>query len=116
MTLNIDSDFSVMDGTQTATYHARLNDSTFAAGEAVNSVLARPATAAVASVEGGRNFDSAGSIATAEIVFHVWRECIAATPKVRDELTDADGVRWVVVQVETRSLATRYRIFCARKR
>ncbi|MGE3804155.1 MAG: hypothetical protein AB7K24_05735 [Gemmataceae bacterium] len=114
--MNIDNDYRVVDDTESVIFHARLDDRTFAVGEIVSDVLARPIRAGVENVAGGRRVASSGMIATADIVFHVWRTNIAATPKARDELTDAGGRRWVVVQVDTQSLATRYRLFCARKR
>jgi len=107
MTLVLDNEFKVVDNLETIQYRVKTAADTWATTLTVPNVLRRARDKTFA--DGDKNLN------VQEIVFHIWANQLAAVPKINDKITDADGLKYVVREVEVHCFYTRYRLTCIRE-
>jgi len=94
-----------VDNLHSVTYFSKVNDfNSFPTGVTVPNVLKRATTKTLK--DGNKN------ITVSVAHFHIWANQSPVTPKANDKLTDADGVVWIVKEVEIGTLETRYKLTC----
>jgi len=112
VTLIIDDDWQVVDNLEVVTYLTKTAPDTWNAGASVPNVLRRARDKTFA--------DTGKNLQVQEIVFHAWASQLAAAqvggpPKINDKIVDADGLRYVVKEVQVHCFYTRYRLTCVRE-
>lgn len=99
----------VISKTETFSYQSRTSETALAPPVSVANCKRRAAD--------GEDFATTPALlGKVGLVIHVWAINLPAgvVPKLRDVLTDAAGVPWLVLKVETQTWQSRYRLTCCK--
>jgi hypothetical protein len=102
MTLDISTDYEVVDNLETVTYYQKTSETGYGDAITVENVLRRAI---------GRDFKTPMMQHTMT-TFHIWAANVSFTPALNDKLVDSHSVAWTVKEVGTESVGTRYRLKC----